>query len=1109
MSIVNTDYAHNLQQSGWPWEVEAKVAKNGAKLQQLGAVKGLKSSTVANGQVRMTANVRHPNEKATRGVLIFLSRQPGGQVMVTPNCSCPSDHMCDHVIAVMHEFIFKSHHPSGGGSQKSRPAAKRSKHQLGPKTVRYLACLIVPTESGALALEVLHSPRAVIDGPGFTRCSGRELYRPDLAEELGQRWMRMLLMRLQQCCPDSVTDSDVLQIQPDSETWTELLDELLKWQILYWGGGPNPIMLHHGEPRRAEPTWRFDGDREGFVTDWELTEPAQAIIPSAPLHFIDTRRRIFGSLKTPFPNTLAVSWIANDRQPSAQLVRAWNAEVKQAGNAARFPLPPTQEVIDAREIKPKLCLHLSHRELPRSTMRGIWSPIFQGQSVASLIFRYGENDVPERGKGIALEDERIRILRNETAERTATDLLNQLGLLPFSNTLPPDIVTEEFVNLRWIGSWEETASQAGWMAFMTEQVPKLEDNGWQIHYADDFGMRFVQPERWIQELREQRNRSWFEFELGVECDGERIDLIPILIAYLQDHADIERQIEFLDGDDKVPIKLDDGRYLAFPVKRLEPIVRILRDILEDRRAKHRDDDLREVHQIVAAEFLNEAADFTDAGTASTSLQAISNRLGDFKGIDKKSPPQGLQATLRPYQEEGFRWLQFLTQYGLGGILADDMGLGKTLQTIAHLLAEKEKGSLNKPALIVAPTSLLGNWQDEIGKFAPSLTVHLHYGSGRHRQRQPFDAADIIITSYSLVYRDQEYLETRCFSHLILDEAQNIKNPGSRSAQAACALDAEHRLCVSGTPIENHLEELWSLFHFLMPGFLGRQESFRQRFRHPIEKENDENARDLLASRVGPLMLRRKKTEVATELPPKTEMIRSVELEGPQRDLYETIRASMQQRVQEVIAEQGMDRAHLYILDALLKLRQVCCHPHLLDLEAAQSVETSAKMELLFELLPEMIAEGRRILLFSQFTSMLGLIEKRLLREDIGYVKLTGNTRNRSDIVREFQTGKVPLFLISLKAGGVGLNLTKADTVIHYDPWWNPAVESQATDRAYRIGQDNPVFVYKLITKGSIEERIVAMQEDKKELVESLLSAGTKRGMKFGKADLEQLLKPLS
>ena len=916
--------------------------------------------------------------------------------------------------------------------------------------------------------------------------------------------MRALLMRLQQCCPDSESGKDVLQLQPDPEIWTELLDELLKWQILYWGGGPNPIVLHQGDARSAKPNWCFDSETDAFQTDWELAEPVSAVAPSAPLHYIDTRRRLVGPLKTDYPNNLAVSWIAGDQQPSAEQVRLWNQ-----GLATPFPAPPKQEVVDASEEIPVPCLHFSHHEVPRSNFRGIWSPVFHEKPLVSLVFRYGEHEIPERGKGHALKDERFKIIRNEAAEQRITKKLDQLGLVPFSDTLPEEAITEDLINLRWVGAWEETASQTAWMTLMTEQVPKLESEGWHMHYADNFGMRFVQPEKWIQELREQRNRSWFEFELGIECDGQRIDLIPIIIAYLEDNGDIERQIEFLESDDKVPIRLDDGRYLAFPVRRLEPIIRIMRDLLEGRRAGQEDEELGQVHQVVAADFLKESSEFTDAGSAQESLRSIADRLGSVEAVTAAKKPKGLQATLRPYQEEGFRWLQFLTRYGLGGILADDMGLGKTLQTIAHLLAEKESGRLTKPALIVAPTSLLGNWQDEIAKFAPALNVHIHYGTGRHRLRQPFDAADIIVTSYSLVYRDQEYLESRCFSHLILDEAQNIKNPGSRCAKACCALDAEHRLCVSGTPMENHLEELWSLFHFLMPGFLGQQDSFRQRFRHPIEKENDEFARDLLASRVGPLMLRRKKSEVAKDLPPKTEMIRSVELEGPQRDLYETIRASMEQRVQEVISEQGMDRAHLYILDALLKLRQVCCHPHLLDLEAAQSVDSSAKMDLLFEMLPEMVAAGRRILIFSQFTSMLGLIEKRIIEEDIDYVKLTGSTRNRSALVKKFQTGKIPIFLISLKAGGVGLNLTKADTVIHYDPWWNPAIESQATDRAYRIGQDNPVFVYKLITKGSIEERIVAMQEDKKELVESLLSAGTKKAIKFDKASLEQLLRPLS
>jgi superfamily II DNA or RNA helicase len=1107
MSVVNADYAKHLHESDWLQQAEGTSLRDGSKLQLLGAVKGFKASSVANGQVRITANVRHPKEKMPRGVLVFLSRQPSGQVMVTPNCSCKQPQLCDHVVAVMQEFISATR----SNSPRPRPRSKRktAEQQLlrAKKALetRYLACQIVPTESGP-ALEVLHTARPIIDDRSYVRCTGRELYRHDLPDQLGQRWMRALLTRLQQCCPDAPSTNEVLQLQPDPEAWTELLDELLKWQILYWGGGPNPVILHQGDAQRGKPTWRFDSETDAFHTDWELAEPASAILPSAPLHYVDTRRRLVGPLQTDYPLELAVSWASGDQQPSTEQVRAWNQEL-----STPFPAPPQQEVIDASQEVPIPCLHFSHHEVPRSTLRGIWSPVFHEKPVVSLIFRYGKqaHEIPERGKGHALQDERFKILRNEPAEQRITEELHQLGLVPFSDPLPEEAITEDLINLRWVGAWEETASQTAWMTLMTEQVPKLESEGWHMHYADNFGMRFVQPEKWIQELREQRNRSWFEFELGIECDGQRIDLIPIIIAYLEDHTDIERQIEFLDGDDKVPIRLDDGRYLAFPVRRLEPIIRIMRDLLEGRRANHRDEELGQIHQLVAADFLKESSDFTEAGSAQNSLRSIADRLGNAEAVTDAQEPQGLQATLRPYQEEGFRWLQFLARYGLGGILADDMGLGKTLQTIAHLLAEKESGRLTKPALIVAPTSLLGNWEDEIGKFAPALDVHIHYGSGRHHNRQPFDAADIIVTSYSLVYRDQKYLESRCFSHLILDEAQNIKNPSSRSAQACCALDAEHRLCISGTPMENHLEELWSLFHFLMPGFLGQQDSFRQRFRHPIEKENDEFARDLLASRVGPLMLRRKKSEVAKDLPPKTEMIRSVELEGPQRDLYETIRASMEQRVQEVISEQGMERAHLYILDALLKLRQVCCHPHLLDLEAAQSVDSSAKMDLLFEMLPEMVAAGRRILIFSQFTSMLGLIEKRVIAEGIDHVKLTGNTRNRSALVKKFQTGKVPIFLISLKAGGVGLNLTKADTVIHYDPWWNPAIESQATDRAYRIGQDNPVFVYKLITKGSIEERIVTMQEDKKELVESLLSAGTKRALKLNKASLEQLLRPLS
>jgi SNF2 family DNA or RNA helicase len=345
--------------------------------------------------------------------------------------------------------------------------------------------------------------------------------------------------------------------------------------------------------------------------------------------------------------------------------------------------------------------------------------------------------------------------------------------------------------------------------------------------------------------------------------------------------------------------------------------------------------------------------------------------------------------------------------------------------------------------------------------------------------------------------------------LVLDEAQNIKNPKSQAALAAREMDSRHRLCLTGTPMENHLGELWSLFEFLMPGFLGDAETFRRVYRNPIEKKQDEERQGVLAQRVGPLLLRRTKDAVAKDLPPKTEIVHRIEMEGPQADLYETIRAVMDQRVREAIASQGMDRSHIVVLDALLKLRQVCCHPALLKAEAAQLVTQSAKLAFLIEeMLPELLAEGRRVLIFSQFTTMLALIEKALKERKTEYVKLTGETKDRETPVQRFQAGEVPVFLISLKAGGAGLNLTAADTVIHYDPWWNPAVEAQASDRAHRIGQTKPIFVHKLICEGTIEEKILALQQSKAAILEGLLGGKIEK-LTLTQEDVKRLLEPLS
>nr|WP_275957839.1 DEAD/DEAH box helicase [Rhabdochromatium marinum] len=494
--------------------------------------------------------------------------------------------------------------------------------------------------------------------------------------------------------------------------------------------------------------------------------------------------------------------------------------------------------------------------------------------------------------------------------------------------------------------------------------------------------------------------------------------------------------------------------------------------------------------------------------------AWGRRLRDFDGIAPVEPPVGLNAELRPYQRKGLDWLQFLRDFDLGGVLADDMGLGKTIQCLTHLLVEKQAGRADHPSLVVAPTSLMFNWRREAERFTPELKVLLLQGPARRTRFAEIPQHDLVLTTYPLLPRDYRELSAYTYHLLILDEAQAVKNPRSKAAEAVRAVKARHRLCLTGTPLENHLGELWSLMDFLMPGLLGDDRRFKRLFRTPIEKFADQPRSEQLRRRIAPFMLRRTKEEVAPELPPKTEILREVPITGTQRDLYETLRLAMHERVRKEVERKGLSRSGIVILDALLKLRQVCCDPRLVPLDSARQVKESAKLDLLMELLTDLLDEGRHILLFSQFASMLDLIEgelktKRKLRPDQDYVKLTGRTRNRDVLVDRFQSGEVPLFLISLKAGGSGLNLTAADTVIHYDPWWNPAAERQATDRAHRIGQDKPVFVYKLLTEGTVEQKVAELQARKQALADAMLSGGSGAAASLSANDLEMLFSPIA
>lgn len=577
--------------------------------------------------------------------------------------------------------------------------------------------------------------------------------------------------------------------------------------------------------------------------------------------------------------------------------------------------------------------------------------------------------------------------------------------------------------------------------------------------------------------------GWFELGLVLEHHGVRYQLMPLVVDWLEQTG----------GDAPLRWQAPDGQWLEAAEEILTPVVETLRELLDD----NVDADSLKLPRARALtlshlrEELNEASVESD-WQDDARLFELADNLRHFgedtqATIEAAQPPEGLQIELRSYQLLGMGWLNFLAEAGLNGILADDMGLGKTAQTLAHFqslvnrTARKHKKNRNGPFLVVAPTSLLGNWAREVERFTPALRVRIWHGLDRHALPLTDETADIIVTSYALSLRDNELLCGHGFKMLVLDEAQTIKNPNAKITQALKRMPIERRICLTGTPLENHLGELWSLFDFLMPGLLGSQKRFSRHFRTPIEKHGDGQRQQRLNAVVQPFMLRRRKEQVATELPQKTEIIQTITLNDSQAKLYEGIRLAMQAKVRKLLKDRGLARSHIEMLDALLKLRQTCCHPQLVKVPAARRVTESAKTQYVLEMIEELVSEGRKILLFSQFTEMLGLLEVELKKRKLDYVKLTGSTRKRDAVIDAFQEGEVPLFLISLKAGGTGLNLTAADTVIHYDPWWNPAVERQATDRAHRIGQDKPVFVYKLVVKDTVEEKIVAMQVRKQAL----------------------------
>ena len=706
----------------------------------------------------------------------------------------------------------------------------------------------------------------------------------------------------------------------------------------------------------------------------------------------------------------------------------------------------------------------------------------------------------------------IRKPRQRAAEMTALQTLYALDLLPGAEQPPPSLKklsSPHQDGTLWSPDRKQWQPSLYWQRFHHEAITALEKRGWQVTIAPGAihpPLKF-EASSWRAEFIDE-GRGWFSLSAGFEVGGEAMDLQPILATLVEYNfleltegmPDGQEFLVFLTGGEHA------GRGITLPVGRFRRILKHLGELMDF----NFNGKAVKLHKIEAASLSEILSEEDPEFLLPKEIEALRNSSLKQEQV---SVPDTLKATLRSYQREGYEWMQFLASHGLHGVLADDMGLGKTMQTLTHILAEKQKGN-TLPNLVIAPTSVVENWQREAAQFAPSLKVTILQGADRHRRFSDLSDTDIALTSYALLHRDLEQFSQQRFHLLVLDEAQHIKNPAAQVSQAVRQLNARHRLCLSGTPIENHLGELWSLFDFLMPGLLGNAETFRETFRTPIEKEGNQQRADALAHKIGILILRRTKDQVATELPPKTEIPHLIELGTDEKDLYETVRSTMDKHVRQALAIRGQE-AQIVFLDALLKLRQICCHQDLIANKGSDPVSEnisqgprqSAKFNYLKELLETLKKENRKVLLFSQFTSMLDIIEEYLIEQQTSYLKLTGASKNRQDLVEKFQAGEAEVFLISLKAGGTGLTLTNADTVIHYDPWWNPAVENQATDRAYRIGQDKPVFVHKLICKGTVEQRIQQMQRKKSNVADSILTSSINQ-LKLDDDTLTQLLAPM-
>ncbi|HWB77831.1 MAG TPA: DEAD/DEAH box helicase [Nannocystaceae bacterium] len=1077
----------------------AEVLRRGIDIWQRGAVHGLARDPGGRWQARVWGTAAQPYR-----VWALVDGRSADDI--DGGCTCPAPSPCKHVAAVVYG-VKHGHGDEGVASTPLVPRPRTPAIERWAEQLERIATTAAAREPAARKRELLFlltidamayggplPPRVIVEAyaVGVRKDGGRGRAQPyDLGTAL-QRfgasrpdwideheytlWFRLQSLMARAHAGQGLFGSRAMF--PLDTASTELFHAFVATGRVRLSEGGPPLFVVPSRPGRIQWQLAEDGTQTLHVLPDDAPDQDWIVLPLVPLHFCDPASGACGPIAIGVPDAIA-PWLVGAPQLPPEASTRLPRPLEQTLASWKLPMPQQLELAPTRRGTPTPVLRLRARKDGNRV-----SPY------ASLAFDYDGTTVdPEdpRASLVRVEGKQFaRIDRDREAEMKLRARLRELGLAGAASAMT-------------------LASQDRWLALGREGVAELRAAGWRVAIDESFEFSTVDVDGWYARAQPGDDdsdavSSWF-LELGVVIGGERVNVLPAIVAAIR-AGRISRERVRLDGG-AVMLPLPDGRRIAIAPARLQAMLDVLVELGDERPLTG---DTLQLEALDAARI--DALGEIDWDIA-PQLAKVLDRLRHGPRTQVE-PPRGLHATLRDYQARGLDWLQWLHELQLGGILADDMGLGKTVQALADVLVEKLAGRLDRPALVIAPRSVLRNWQREAERFTPALRTAIYHGPGRASVLAQIAELDLVITTYALLQRDDALASTPW--HLaILDEAQAIKNPAAKVSVAARKLDARHRLCMTGTPMENNLGDLWSLMSFANPGLLGTAKQFTTWYRTPIEKQGASERFGALLGRIAPFVLRRTKAAVLAELPPKTEVVLEAVLDGPERDLYESVRLTMEKRVREELAARGLARSQIVVLDALLKLRQVCCHAPLTKLKGASEIPRGAKLELLLELVGELVAEGRRALVFSQFTSMLDVIEQELDALGIRWLSITGATRQRQQIVDRFQAGEVPILLVSLKAGGTGLNLTAADTVIHYDPWWNPAVEAQATDRAHRIGQAQPVTVYRLICEGTVEERMLALQAKKAALLRGIQTGAEERareGFALAQRDIDALLAPI-